>query len=438
MMRSGGRLFWRIYRHSLFNLVAIAVLVGTLVWLAGSRAPWAGAHQRLSAMLAAQLNEAPRDMDLLRQRMRDFSTLTNSDVAIYHRDGTVIVDGGTVPPPLSSAESIDDLSYAQVEHTECENHAMRLTTDAYLVAQRIGPHPGRQLIGLLLAILLLLALLAWPFARSVVRPLEKVAMTARAIGAGNLDARTGVSGKGEMGQLATAVDEMAARLQALRQRERTLLADVSHELRTPLARMRVALEWAEEDGELPTPLEGTVSDLTELERLVTDVLNTARLDPETAELTVDSALIDAPKFIDAACERARRAWPQHPLTCSVDAGEIHADRHLLERVLTNLISNAARYSDPGKAIEVQARQTDAGWTLQVDDRGMGVDASQLEQIFEPFFRTDASRARATGGSGLGLTLCRRIVAAHGGSIEAVPRDGGGLSMRVHLTHATLA
>ncbi|MGK0358657.1 MAG: two-component system OmpR family sensor kinase [Bradymonadia bacterium] len=435
MMRVGGRLFWRIYRHSLFNLVAIAVLIGAVVWLAGGQAPWRRAYERLSVMLVEQLNEAPRDLALMRQRIHDFSNVSSTDIAIYHRDGTVIVDGGTAPPPLSTDLLFEELAYGRLERTCPSSHVIRLTADTYLVGNYTGPHPGKPLIGLLLAILVMLALLAWPFARSVVRPIEKVAMTARAIGAGDLDARTGVSGKGEMGQLARAIDEMAARIQALRQRERALLADVSHELRTPLARMRVALEWAEEDGELPAPLEGTVSDLTELERLVTDVLNTARLDPETAEFTIESAPFDAPAFIEHACNQARRAWPRHPLSCSVDDGEIEADRHLLERVMANLVSNAARYSDAGEQIEVQVRQARAGWTIQVDDRGMGVDAAHLEQIFEPFFRTDASRARATGGSGLGLTLCRRIVQAHGGTIEAVPRAGGGLSVRVHLAAA---
>lgn len=430
-MRGGGRLFWRIYRHSLFNLVAIVVLVGAVIWLAGNKAPWTATHQRLSVLLGEQLTQEPRDTALLNQRIRDLGFVGQTDLAIYDRAGTVIAFSGEVPPPVA----IDELEIGRLERMRSRTHALRLTPDAYMVGHYNGPHPGRPLIGLLLAILLMLALLAWPFARSVARPLEKVTATARAIGAGDLDARAGVSGKGEMGQLATAVDEMAARLQALRQRERALLADVSHELRTPLARMRVALEWAAEEGELPAPLEGTVDDLTELERLVTDVLNTARLDPETAVLTTNRGPVDARAFVEAACTRARRAWPEHPITCMADDGEMHADRHLLDRVVANLISNAARYSDAGAPIAVHARRSSTGWTLQVDDRGMGVDPALLEQIFEPFFRTDASRARATGGSGLGLTLCRRIVEAHGGTIEAVSREEGGLSLRVHLEDA---
>ena len=427
-MKRRGRLFWRIYRHSLFNLVAIALLVGTIIWLSGQKGPWANAQTRLEAMLVAQLDERPRDLELLKQRLTDFGHLGHADMAIYQADGTLIIDSGRAPEPLTA----DALPLDGLEFVRWRTHAMQLTPDTYLISHHMGPHPAKTLIGLLLAILLLLALLALPFARSVARPLEKVAATARAIGGGDLTARTGVVEKGEMGQLAAAVDEMAARIQALRQRERALLADVSHELRTPLARMRVALEWAEEDGELPAPLEGTVSDLTELERLVTDVLNTARLDPETAELTLDPAPMQARAFIEAACNRARRAWPEHPIACVVAEGELIADRHLLDRVLANLISNAARYSSAGEPIDVRANPTDGGWMVQVDDRGMGVDPAQLEQIFEPFFRTDASRARATGGSGLGLTLCRRIVQAHGGTIEAVPRAGGGLSVRVQL------
>lgn len=422
-----GRLFWRIYGHSLFTLLAIALLIMAFVWLSGRKPPWLEKHERVADLLRSDVTADPPTLDRLQRRIEDLGHIAQIDLAVYRADGQRIAAYGQAPAALSATELSELTDFCHVDH---RTHAMELTADTYLVGRWGGPHPAKKLIAFIAALLGLLALLAWPLARSVARPLERIAATARALGAGDLGARTGLPRKGETGQLAADLDEMAERIQALRKREQALLADVSHELRTPLSRMRIALEWAQEEGELPTPLEHTHQDLEELEALVANVLTTARLDPETGDLTLTPQTLSIADLLERAAQHFRRAWPERSLAVESADGTCLADADLMHRVLLNLLENAGRYSDD--TIELRAEHAEAGWQISVADRGIGVPASDLAQIFKPFFRTDASRARQTGGSGLGLTLCQRIVHAHGGTIEAIQRAGGGLEVRLHL------
>lgn len=423
-----GRLFWRIYRHSLFNLLGLAVLICCVVWLSGRRNPWAEKHVRLSQLISEGL-AADGDRARLQQRLDDFAFIAGTDLVIYGEGGALIASSGDAPPPLTPEQlaDVDDF-----DHVDGRTHALRLSPPHYLVARWKGRHFLQPFLTLLAGILGLFALLAWPLARSIARPLEQIAATARAIGAGDLTARTGVTGKGETAQLAAAIDEMATRIQSLREREKALLADVSHELRTPIARIKVALEWAEEEGDLPAPLADASGDLAELESLVTDILTAARLDPETATFTLELSQIEAGALVERAVERARRSWPAREFTVDCAPSGFQGDARLLDRVLANLLSNAVRYSDADAPIAVSARPDTDGWRIAVADRGIGVPEGDLKRIFEPFFRGDASRARATGGAGLGLTLCKRIVAAHGGQIRAHNRAGGGLEVSASI------
>lgn len=218
--------------------------------------------------------------------------------------------------------------------------------------------------------------------------------------------------------MARAFDEMAARVEASIRSEKELLANVSHELRTPLARIRVALESAADKPERAIVcLPEVAGDLAELERLVDDVLTTARLD---TTLTgpwpgLSRALVDARDLADDAARRFRSRHPGRTLDLAEPASELWAlaDRSLFARVLDNLLENAAKYSDDDTPLELAARDEGERVVLEVRDRGMGLAQGDEARVFEPFFRGDRSRARATGGVGLGLTLARRIVEAHG-------------------------
>jgi signal transduction histidine kinase len=302
------------------------------------------------------------------------------------------------------------------------------------------PHPPAWhnvlLFGLALGCTALISLL---FARTLVVPLLRLASVARGFGEGALDVRTGVRRKDELGQVAEAFDEMAERITGLLRSQKELLANVSHELRTPLSRIRVALDLANEgSAELAREsLRDIAEDLNELEQLVGDVLTTARLDVAPGQggappLRLER--VEAGALLEKSAARFRSARPEHRLEVRLDGAlpALEADPVLLRRVFDNLLDNAGKYSEPTAPVKLEARPVDAGLEVRVADAGIGIDASDMPHLFTPFFRSDRSRARRTGGVGLGLALARRIVLAHGGTLTLESQPGVGTTVRVLL------
>jgi two-component system, OmpR family, sensor kinase len=238
---------------------------------------------------------------------------------------------------------------------------------------------------------------------------------------------------------------MAERLTHLLRSQKELLANVSHELRTPLSRIRVALDLANEgDAALAREsLADIAEDLSELERLVSDVLTAARLDLATeptpgATPPLRRELVEAQTLVDKAAARFRSAHPAHRLEVRVDGTLplLEADPVLLRRALDNLLDNAGKYSEPQTTVRLLARPLEHGLQVEVRDEGIGIDANDLPHLFTPFFRSDRSRARKTGGVGLGLALARRIVVAHGGTLTVESQPGQGTTAQVTLPAAT--
>ncbi|MBZ4375999.1 HAMP domain-containing sensor histidine kinase [Corallococcus sp. AS-1-6] len=308
------------------------------------------------------------------------------------------------------------------------------------------PDGDRQtaiIVGLVLACT---AITSVAFARTLAGPLEKLASAARAFGAGRLDVRAGLRRKDELGLVSEAFDEMAGRITQLLRSQKELLANVSHELRTPLSRIRVALDLAAE-GDAQTAREllpDITEDLSELERLVSDVLTTSRL-----ELVTDGASgvpplrlerVDANALLDKAAARFHTARPKHRLEVQVDGTlpALEADPVLLRRVLDNLLDNAGKYSEPGTTVTLHARAVGDSLQVDIQDQGIGIEAQDLSRVGTPFFRTDRSRARTTGGVGLGLALVRRILEAHHGRLTLESQPGQGTTARVVLPGAGAA
>ncbi|NOK21552.1 HAMP domain-containing sensor histidine kinase, partial [Corallococcus carmarthensis] len=301
-----------------------------------------------------------------------------------------------------------------------------------------GDRQTAIIVGLVLACT---AITSVAFARTLAGPLEKLASAARAFGAGRLDVRAGLRRKDELGLVSEAFDEMAGRITQLLRSQKELLANVSHELRTPLSRIRVALDLAAE-GDAQTAREllpDITEDLSELERLVSDVLTTSRL-----ELVTDGASggvpplrlerVDANALVEKAAARFRSARPKHRLEVQVDGTlpALEADPVLLRRVLDNLLDNAGKYSEAGTTVKLHARAEGDSIQVEVRDQGIGIEPEDLARVGTPFFRTDRSRARTTGGVGLGLALVRRILEAHHGRLTLESQPGQGTTARVVL------
>jgi signal transduction histidine kinase len=287
-------------------------------------------------------------------------------------------------------------------------------------------------------VLVVVGVSSWLLARSLTRPLRRLSSAARSFGEGDLEARAGVVQRDELGDVGRAFDTMAERVTELLRAERELLANVSHELRTPLARIRMAFGLIE-DGDAAAArasIADVTEDLDELERLLSDILTAARLelgDARAGTPPLRKEQVDVADLVERAAAKFRSSHPERALSVEVakDLVTIDADPMMLRRVVDNLLENAHKYSpDPSSTITLRALRAPGGAAFEVADQGMGIPEDDLPHLFTPFFRGERSRARGTGGVGLGLTLARRIVEAHRGSIEVTSAVGAGTTFRV--------
>ncbi|NMO21337.1 HAMP domain-containing histidine kinase [Pyxidicoccus fallax] len=387
------------------------------------------------AALQASLERAARSLDA-RVTLRDAS-------------GGLIATNMAQPAPPLSATEVEALTEPQRPPPPGPPRPFlavpipeRGPVEAYAIILMRPPEPPPENTAFIVcAVLVCTAITSLAFARTLAPPLQRLARVARDFGAGKLDTRAGFRRDDELGEVAEAFDEMAGRITHLLRSQKELLANVSHELRTPLARIRVALDVASE-GDAATAremLSDITEDLSELERLVEDVLTTARLDLSTGGTLAGTPPlrlehVDTRALVDKAVSRFRANRPGHRLEVDLDATlpALEADPVLLRRVLDNLLDNAGKYSEPGTTVRLLARVDGPGLRFEVADEGIGIDAGDLARVGTPFFRTDRSRARKSGGVGLGLALARRIVDAHGGTLALESRPGGGTTARITL------
>jgi signal transduction histidine kinase len=404
-----------------------------------------------TAWIAWHLLETVDDPARLRSEIADLKRVRVA-MSLFTADGQLIASNAATPPPPLPPAELDALR-GRTSQFGMGSGTVVLRDEAGKLlryAQVTFPTPDVPLgtaMAQLAAALVVLALLSIPLARSITAPLERLGGVARTFGSGNLTARSGFVGGDEIADLGRSFDEMAERVISLRKSEKEMLANVSHELRTPLQRIRMALELVREGDNKSAAgyLTDIEEDLQELERLLDDVMTAARLDISRGTggdplPPLRRQRLSAAELVNAARLRFQRRTGPRKLKVDVaeDAPQIDADPTLLRRVLDNLLDNAAKFSEPDTAIELTAQTGDGGaLVLEVRDQGIGIGPGELERIFEPFYRTDRSRARATGGVGLGLALARRIVEAHDGRIVAESAPEHGSRFRVTIPAAAI-
>ena len=290
----------------------------------------------------------------------------------------------------------------------------------------------RRKVGVGLLLLGLIAVVgALGASRWMLQPLELARDAMRRIADGDLAHRapTGADAAGDMG---ATFNQMAERVEGLVQGQRDLMAAVSHELRTPLSRLRLHVELLRDEGVAPERLAAMEADVGAVDELVEELLESARMEQGVMSLVIEDIPIEE-LFGEAlgAVELGERE-----VSLGVPDGlRVSGDRRRLLRVITNLLSNVVRYTPPGAGVSLEAAADAEGVALSVRDRGPGVAAADLPRLFDPFFRAEASRSKATGGLGLGLMLVRQIAVAHGGRATASCPVGGGLSVTVWLPRA---
>jgi signal transduction histidine kinase len=281
--------------------------------------------------------------------------------------------------------------------------------------------------------------LGWVVAGRVLRPLRTITATAREISATNLDRRLTLQGPDdELKELGDTFDGLLARLDASFQSQRRFIANTSHELRTPLALQRTLLQLALSDPEptvdsLRRAYDGVLGATYQQERLIDALLTLAR-----GELGLDRRrpldLADVAE--EALLSRTTEATDRDVLLVSTLHGApTEGDPHLVERLVANLVDNALRYNTVAGQVEVTTGTTAEGTLLSVSNTGPLVPADQLDRLFQPFQRLGAERTRHDGGLGLGLSIVQAIATAHGATVRARSRAGGGLEVRVTFPQA---
>jgi two-component system OmpR family sensor kinase len=289
----------------------------------------------------------------------------------------------------------------------------------------------------------ILALVTWWVIRLGVRPVKQMTATATAIAGGDLSHRVPVGYEGtEAGELGDALNTMLTRIEeafdersASEARLRQFIADASHELRTPVATIRGYAELyrrggLEEREQLQQAMRRTEAETLRMGSLIDDLLLLARLDQgrPLERGPVDLGVL----AVDAAADARARA-PERRVTTSVSEGVlVNGDEHRLRQLVTNLVSNALLHTPPDAPIEARVRSDNGSAVLEVHDDGPGMSPDVAARAFERFYRADPSRSRHHGGSGLGLSIVRAIVDAHGGTVTLDSALGRGTTVRVEL------
>jgi len=264
--------------------------------------------------------------------------------------------------------------------------------------------------------------------RRLVTPVTQLARAADALAAGDYTTRIPEARLGpEFDRLTAAFTRMADRLARTETVRRRLMSDLAHEMRTPLTTVQAHVDGLEDGVVAPDAATWQVlrDQVDRLQRLASDLAEVSAAEEHALSLRTEPA--DLARIASAAVEAAAPGFAAKHVTLTVDAAgpvPVQADEVRLQQVLANLLDNALRHTPPGGSVRVRARRHDSGAVLDVSDTGDGIAAEELDAVFHRFHRVDSARTRTNGGSGLGLTIARAIVTAHGGTVTAAS-DGPG-------------
>ena len=274
------------------------------------------------------------------------------------------------------------------------------------------------------------------FSRQIVSPVQEMMSISQHIADGHFDERVNIPGEqppsemDELANLAVSFNRMASKLAQMETMRRQLIGDVAHELRTPLSTIKASMEGLI-DGVLPAQIEiyqQVHREADRMQRLVNDLQELSRVEAGGFEMERQDVRIDA--SIETARTRLERQYIEKGVALEVEIEPnlplIHADENRIGQVLLNLLGNALQYTPPKGKVCVRAARSKDEILIRIQDTGIGIPLEHLPHIFSRFYRVDKSRSRASGGSGIGLTIAKHIVEAHGGHIwaESPGKDKG--------------
>jgi signal transduction histidine kinase len=441
------RLFARIYLHFLGGLLVVAIAVSLLFAFTARGAFVQESSGRTSRHVASLVGETFGDRPALARRVEQINKDLELDLVVRDLQGRVLAGAGAERPtftPEQLAQVRTGLRMVQPDPEWSVASPVRdpktgaiigtVETTAHRRARWRGLTRPATMLGLMVVMFAGAAAL---LARRISRPLERLTAAVRRLGTGDLAARAPLEQRtwwrrrppsrgDELAELTQAFNDMAERIERLIAGQKELMANVSHELRSPLTRIRVALELLPRNEEADARLHDVEADLDELERLIEDVLTTARLD--ATGLPPHPSRMDARQIMADLAERASRDPATAGRTVSLGgSGSVDcvADPALLRRAVWNLIENAAKYGAPPITLAAEREGSDV--VLSVTDEGAGIPPEERERVLAPFYRLDKARTPEgpTHGFGLGLTLAHRVAEVHGGRIVIGPANGHG-------------
>jgi signal transduction histidine kinase len=344
--------------------------------------------------------------------------LGSSVAATRLAQGTPVTVNGQVVGTILNPPSPPGLTPEETAYLQRTDLALLLAAGAAL------------LVALLVGVLL---------ARTLTRPLQALTQATQRLASGELGQEVTVHSSDEIGELAAAFNQMSRELARAIQVRRQMTADIAHELRTPLTVIAGYIESMSDGVLAPTPerLAVIYSEIEHLQHLVGDLRTISQAD--AGELSLHKQPVAVQDLMEHAQAAFEHNAEQKGIALDVQPGgdtpPVVVDEIRMTQVLSNLLSNALRYTPPGGHITLGAEANAGGVDLSVRDTGTGIPAVDLPFVFNRFYRADKSRSDE-GESGLGLAIVKALVEAHGGTIEALSELGRGTTMRIHLPAAT--
>lgn len=340
------------------------------------------------------------------------STIRDSDVV----DQTAVTVSGQQVGTVLFVGGSPELDARQQVYVE--------TTNTAIIIGAVGAVAASVLVGTLLS-------------GAILRPLRALTHAVKGMHAGELEQRVEVRSRDELGELATAFNDMSARLSRANHLRKQMTADIAHELRSPLTVLSGYLEGMRDGTLKPTParFETMYGEATQLGRLIDDLRTLSLAD--AGELRLMRQPIDPRDLLVGVAASFQPGADAKGITLVVDIPDasqtlpvVQIDRERMSQVLANLVGNALRYAR--SQITLKAVSESGGVRLSVEDDGEGISPDKLPYVFERFYRADESRSAREGQSGLGLAIARSIVEAHGGTIRAESQVGQGTAMIISL------
>jgi len=255
------------------------------------------------------------------------------------------------------------------------------------------------------------------------KPIRILREGVKQLSTGNIDYEMSTNRLDELGKLVESFNAMSAKIREMIHARDSLLLDVSHELRSPLTRIKVALEFLEENSTKAAIRD----DISGMESMITELLETDRLKSQYGGLKLE--FVNILESVKDICSEFQDKKPNIKTVSFPPHIRLKVDPIRIKTLFRNILDNALRYSDPdGYPVEISLREKANEIIIAVQDFGSGIPEQELPFIFEPFYRVDKSRSKKTGGYGLGMSLCKRIMEAHGGSIEISSRLNTGTTV----------